>query len=101
GRRSNTRTAPRSKTRDRNFNTTFSISRTIVWCLTRSSCLRRSRSFCLAAAHNRLAAPDDFRVSGLEVEMTKNNMPLALAVAALLMITTAGFAQDQKDPQKQ
>ena len=33
--------------------------------------------------------------------MTKNNMPLALAVAALLMITTAGFAQDQKDPQKQ
>jgi polysaccharide export outer membrane protein len=33
--------------------------------------------------------------------MTKNNMPLALAVAALLMMTTAGFAQDQKDPQKQ
>src|SRR5262245_31982637 len=33
--------------------------------------------------------------------MTKNNMPLALAIAALLAMTTAAFAQDQKDPQKQ
>jgi len=33
--------------------------------------------------------------------MTKNNMPLALAIAALLTITTAAFAQDQSDPQKQ
>jgi protein involved in polysaccharide export with SLBB domain len=33
--------------------------------------------------------------------MTKNNIPLALAIAALLMMTTAAFAQDQTDPQKQ
>lgn len=33
--------------------------------------------------------------------MTKNNMSLALVIAALLTITTAAFAQDQGDPQKQ
>ena len=33
--------------------------------------------------------------------MTKNNTPLALAMAALLLMTTAGFAQAQEDPQKQ
>jgi protein involved in polysaccharide export with SLBB domain len=33
--------------------------------------------------------------------MTKNNTPLALAIAALLLMTTAGFAQSQEDPQKQ
>ena len=33
--------------------------------------------------------------------MTKNNTPLALAIAALLLMTTVGFAQSQEDPQKQ
>ena len=33
--------------------------------------------------------------------MTKNNMPLALVIAALLTMTTSAFAQDQTDPQKQ
>ena len=33
--------------------------------------------------------------------MTKNNTVMALAVAALLSMTTASFAQEQKDPQKQ
>jgi protein involved in polysaccharide export with SLBB domain len=46
--------------------------------------------------------PNDFRgFSGLEVEMTKNNTLMALAVAALLIMTTAGFAQQPNDPQKQ
>ena len=33
--------------------------------------------------------------------MTKNSTPLALAIAALLLFTTAAFAQTQTDPQKQ
>lgn len=33
--------------------------------------------------------------------MTKNNTLIALAVATLLMMTTAGFAQQPNDPQKQ
>jgi polysaccharide export outer membrane protein len=33
--------------------------------------------------------------------MTKNNTLMALAIAALLIVTTAGFAQAQNDPQKQ
>jgi polysaccharide biosynthesis/export protein len=33
--------------------------------------------------------------------MTKNNTLMALAVAALLIMTTASFAQEQNDPQKQ
>jgi protein involved in polysaccharide export with SLBB domain len=46
-------------------------------------------------------APNDFRVFRVEVEMTKNNTPLALAIAALLIMATAGYAQDKTDPQKQ
>ena len=33
--------------------------------------------------------------------MTKNSKPMVAAVAALLVVTTVGFAQEQKDPQKQ
>jgi polysaccharide export outer membrane protein len=33
--------------------------------------------------------------------MTKNNKPVALAIALLLSATTVGFAQTQNDPQKQ
>jgi polysaccharide export outer membrane protein len=33
--------------------------------------------------------------------MTKNNMPLVLAIAALLTMTTGALAQEQNDPQKQ
>src|SRR5688572_9181363 len=40
-------------------------------------------------------------VTGWRLEMTKNNTLIAFAVAALLMTTTASFAQQPNDPQKQ
>src|SRR5215213_1437523 len=75
--------------------TTFFTSRTIAWCSTQSSYLRRLRSSCLGVG------PSDFRDSRLEVEMTKNNKRMGLAIALLLIVTTVGFAQTEKDPQKQ
>src|SRR5438128_11214934 len=48
--------ALRLQTQERNWNMTFTTSRTRVCRLTRRSCLRRSRRFCLDAAEDRTAS---------------------------------------------